>query len=183
MLFFILNSYNYGIYFIIRKTYRLGQELRISRAIIDRMRNSINSDQQLQEILYAVSQPPSHYYFRINLNKITQEDCIAVAQEQFPEFECSAGEIPNALKINILGPYEIDNPEKRIYVDKFAAESILIGANLFLPGVKKVDAKFNRGEKIALYMLTDQSMEEFTFNETSCHVGNGLSAYKFRRIS
>ena len=96
--------------------------------------------------------------------------------EQFPEFECSAGEIPNALKINILGPYEIDNPEKRIYVDKFAAESILIGANLFLPGVKKVDAKFNRGKKIALYMLTDQSMEEFTFNETSCHVGNGLSA-------
>jgi len=94
---------------------------------------------ETQSVLDALSKPVGTYYVRCNTIKSSPDDLkrrlenrgLRVSQNQF---------VPEALGIQVEGPFEVPGNGKQVVVDKHAAESILQGANLYAPGVKSCQA-------------------------------------------
>ncbi|OYT40322.1 MAG: RNA methyltransferase [Desulfurococcales archaeon ex4484_58] len=90
--------------------------------------------------------PPNRLYIRVNTLLISRDELIDLLKEK--------GLNPNpdpyiedAIYFNVKGPYHIPILDKRIIVDRYTAESLMLGANLYRPGVIKYD-DFNKGEKV-----------------------------------
>jgi len=73
---------------------------------------------------------------------------------------------PNFLFLEVKGPNQINSPDlqkNQITIDRFAAESVMIGANMYVPGFEKIHYSFKRGESVAM------------FAPGNIHVGNGIT--------
>ena len=60
----------------------------------------------------------------------------------FPETNSEQGPLENTLKIPFIENQVIPLLAKQIYTDKYAAESIMLGADLFIPGFCGTSDKF-----------------------------------------
>ena len=71
---------------------------------------------------------------RVNILRTTPEKVRKRLAER--EFDVSQHElIPEALWVPIEGPFEVPARLKKVMVDKFTAESVLQGANVYAPGI------------------------------------------------
>lgn len=99
-------------------------------------------------VLEALTKPVSTYYVRCNTLKISASEL----RERLAEIGlrvCQHSALPEALGIQVDGPFEISSTNLRIAVDKFTAESVLQGANLYAPGVKKCPA-IHTGDRVTV---------------------------------
>jgi len=88
----------------------------------------------LEEVLRALRSPGRRYFVRVNTLKTTPEDAKArLAKKGFQVSQHEA--IPEALWVPIQGPFEVSTHPKKVMVEKFTAESVLQGANVYGPGV------------------------------------------------
>ena len=51
--------------------------------------------------------------------------------------------------IKVLGPFDVPELQKKIVVDKLTAEAVMVGANVYAPGVKSMEG-VERGEVVAV---------------------------------
>jgi len=73
---------------------------------------------------------------RVNTLKATPENVKKRLAER--GFDVSQHElIPEALWVPIEGPFEVPSCSKKLMVDKFTAESVLQGANVYAPGIAR----------------------------------------------
>lgn len=73
---------------------------------------------------------------RVNTLKVTPEKARVRLADR--GFNISQHElIPEALWVPIEGPFEVPSCSKRVMVDKFTAESVLQGANVYAPGIAR----------------------------------------------
>ena len=149
----------------------LAETFCISPAVVSRLAGTITDMIFLEEILRAINKPADNYYLRINLPKISADEIIKQMRSAFPDFEISKGQLPNIFKIGVVGRERPDLLEKWVYCDKFAAESVMVGADLFIPGVKGMKGRFPADEQVSI-LLTPPEVPQGQMVE-SFHVANG----------
>lgn len=103
---------------------------------------------ELEKVVQALKSPGKKYYFRVNTLKASPEQVMKSLKEKgFKVKQHSI--IEEALYIPIEGPFEIPIFDKKVMVDKFTAESVLQGAHVYAPGIKKC-SKIKKGEKVTI---------------------------------
>ena len=87
------------------------------------------------DVLEALLKPVNTYYVRCNTLKISPSE-LRKRLEHRGLRVYSHPVLPEALGIQVDGPFGISSNNLRIVVDKYTAESVLQGANVYAPGVK-----------------------------------------------
>jgi len=105
--------------------------------------------EDLDSFLDAVSRPGSRLYFRVNTLRIDPGELIDSLRARGLDVRRDE-ELPEALYVPVQGPFEIERLELCVLVDKRAAESILLGANLYAPGVRWCDPRIRRGDEVSI---------------------------------
>ncbi len=152
----------------------------INPAIVTHLLGTIHDSEELLNIFKAINIVPRDYNLRINLSKITPEEVLKYAKDLFPAIQFKLGFLSNVLKIPISKATIGELQTKIVYCDKFAAESIMLGADLFVPGIKGFNGKFPMGEPVSIVLspnkypeivkISNYSSEELTHK---FHVANG----------
>ncbi len=100
---------------------------------------------RLLEKLYT---PCSRHYLRVNTYRITTGELLDKLRENYPEYIFDKDPfVDDAIYIVVKGPYRVPVVDKKIVVDRHAAESIMLGAPVYRPGVIKYD-DFKAGEEV-----------------------------------
>jgi len=112
--------------------------------------------------------PSKRYYMRVNTLLITPGELIDIFREKYGIKLYQDPFVDEAVYIIVQGPYNVPVVDKKIVVDKNAAESIVLGANVYAPGVINYD-DFRKGEevnivapngKIIALAVTEKSSDE-----------------------
>jgi len=85
-------------------------------------------------MLESLSYPSSRYYIRVNTLKTTVDYVIDELRRIGLEVFRSSF-LPEAVATPIRGPFKISIHAKKVVVDKFTAESVMLGADVYSPGV------------------------------------------------
>lgn len=89
---------------------------------------------RLESILTSLKSPSKYYSFRVNTLKIHSERLLQILRERGLQV-CLHPKLEEALLVEVEGPFDIPLLDKVVVVDKFAAESVMQGAQLYAPGV------------------------------------------------
>ena len=115
---------------------------------------------QLESYLKALARPAKLYFLRVNTLKTTVGKVVKSLREKgFKPKQLI--EIPEAIFIEVKGPLKVPIAEKKVIVDREAAEAVLSGAHLYAPGIIEAD-EAEKGEKVTIY------------SETGVCVGTGI---------
>lgn len=85
-------------------------------------------------ILEALTKSLRTYYVRCNTSKITPSELQSRLRSQGVKVH-QHSLIPEALGIEVEGPFDLPHLNQEIIVDKHTAESVLQGANVYAPGI------------------------------------------------
>ena len=104
------------------------------------------SDSEIDALFRSITTPPPRYYIRVNTAKTTPQELlkrlnsrgISIYRDEF---------LDDALWMPVEGPFQIPDAKKKVVVDKKAAESVMLGADLYAPGVIKTD-RIKKGEEV-----------------------------------
>jgi 16S rRNA (cytosine967-C5)-methyltransferase len=89
---------------------------------------------ELETVVEALRSAGKRYFVRVNTLKASPEDVMQRLSKN--GFETQQDDvIPEALWVPIHGPFEIPLHLRKVMVEKFTAESVLQGANVYAPGV------------------------------------------------
>lgn len=99
----------------------------------------------LEALLERLKTPPRRLYARVNTIKCTRKEVIEfLRKEGFDAYPDE--EIPDAIYFAVEGPFVIEcKSDKKVVVDLKTANSLLLGSNLYRPGIVKMP-RFNRDE-------------------------------------
>jgi len=97
-------------------------------------------------VLDKIHTPPSRLYVRVNTLRTDRDDLLKLLDRH----GYSAHPDPyvhEAIYFEITGPYNVPVLDKKIYVDKYTAENVMIGSDLYAPGVVKY-SYFEKGDLV-----------------------------------
>ncbi|RLE82786.1 MAG: hypothetical protein DRJ51_00495 [Thermoprotei archaeon] len=108
--------------------------------------------ERVEKIVRKLTVPVKRYYVRVNTLKTTREELMERLAERglkaYPD-----PLLPDAIYFEVKGPYKIPSAPKKVIVDKFAAESVYQGADLYAPGVMRGDP-IRRGDEVIILSPT-----------------------------
>jgi len=95
----------------------------------------------------ALSSPGSWYTVRVN----TLKSSVDKVEEGLRSlgFEVRALADLDVVLIKVLGPFDVPELQKKMVVDKLTAEAVMVGANVYAPGVKSMEG-VERGETVTI---------------------------------
>ncbi len=129
------------------------KNLKINRFFYEKLFPIAKSyDFDFNDLVCSLAVPSTKYYVRVNLLKTSVEKTIKQLKDEGHEFH-SDGKIEEAIYTKINGPkldisMESTNIKGFVIADRFAAESVMLGADLYSPGVISVNA--NEGEEVKI---------------------------------
>ncbi|MBS7287557.1 MAG: hypothetical protein KIH01_02100 [Candidatus Freyarchaeota archaeon] len=104
--------------------------------------------ERCKSILGCLKTPPPVYYLRVN-TLVADRDEVIKKLEWFGVEVVPHPQLEEALGISVEGPFEVEPCEKMVVADKLACESVMIGTDLYAPGV--ITAKgVRKGDKVAV---------------------------------
>ncbi|MCE4624941.1 MAG: RsmB/NOP family class I SAM-dependent RNA methyltransferase [Desulfurococcales archaeon] len=112
-------------------------------------------------IVGDIQSPPRRLYVRVNTAKIGVDEYIELAHRFGVELHVDE-EVPHAVWAPVEGPFQLRKYRGWVVADKRAAESVLMGSDLYAPGVIMAGG-FSRGDKVSIY------------SPNRVHVGNGIA--------
>jgi predicted RNA-binding protein (TIGR00451 family) len=104
--------------------------------------------EDLERVLQSIKKPSDRFFSRVNTLKVSTEeliDCFVSKGVDVYRFN----PIDEAIFTSIKGPFEFSQVEKKIVVDKFAAESVLQGSHIYAPGIVKC-SKLRKGNMVTI---------------------------------
>ncbi len=114
----------------------VGRVLLYDNELLDELRRVYGHS--LHVLLTALTAPPRRYYFRVNV--LRREPGVVLDEMRAEGYRVYMDEHwGEALWLPVVGPQRIQLHDCMIVVDKRAAESVMMGANLYAPGVVKVE--------------------------------------------
>jgi 16S rRNA (cytosine967-C5)-methyltransferase len=128
---------------------------------------------ETEKVLESLREPVRTYYVRCNTHKIHPDSLMSSLQKKGLEVAQNSA-IPEAIGINVKGPYEIETPQNEIIVEKKTAESVLQGAHVYAPGIIKcgsmrigdeVSITSELGEVVAVGKAVMSATEVLTFKK------------------
>jgi len=88
----------------------------------------------IDSILTSITKPPAGLYMRVNLLRASREMVIdMIEREGYRAYRDAV--LDEAIYIPIEGPYKVTLRDKVVVADKRASESVMMGSNLYAPGV------------------------------------------------
>ncbi|OYT62627.1 MAG: 16S rRNA methyltransferase [Thermofilum sp. ex4484_15] len=101
---------------------------------------------RLKAMLRALTEPGRRYYVRVNTLLASPGEVMDRLRDRGVEvFEDEV--VEEALYFPIKGPYKVPLAGKVVVADKYAAESVLQGSNLYAPGVLKAEG-VRKGDEV-----------------------------------
>ncbi|MEZ0319915.1 MAG: RsmB/NOP family class I SAM-dependent RNA methyltransferase [Pyrobaculum sp.] len=104
------------------------------------------TDGEIDALFKAIKTPPPRYYLRVNTAKTTPGDLIRILGKRGISVYRDE-HVEEAIWAPVQGPYKIPTAKKLVVADKKAAESVMLGADLYAPGVLKTD-EVRSGEEV-----------------------------------
>ena len=102
----------------------------------------------LCSLVKSLLRPPPRLYVRVNTLKVSVDSYLKVLEDRGLEFRVDK-DIPEAIWYPVEGPLNWEFRGKKVIVDKVAAESVLMGSDLYAPGV--VEARgVERGDEVVI---------------------------------
>ena len=101
-----------------------------------------------ENILNALRTPPRRFSIRVNLLKSRPENVVDFLERTGYRIELHE-DLDEVIFLKIEGPFELPEVEKAVVADKKAAESVLMGAHLFAPGVLQAKG-VKKGDEVAV---------------------------------
>ncbi len=89
------------------------------------------------KIFCSLVKPPRRYYLRVNLLRASREEVLRLLLDEGWEFRPDE-RMPEAIYLEVKGPQKIEDTGKYVVADTVAAERVMIGANLYIPGIKRI---------------------------------------------
>ena len=112
-------------------------------------------------LMDRLQKPPNRIYVRVNTLKISPEDYVELARASGYRLERDE-ELGEALWAPVRGPRRLERLGKTVVADKAAAESVMVGSDLFAPGVLYAKG-VERGDRVSIV------------SPNGVHVGNGVA--------
>ncbi len=170
------------------RVYGVLGELRYDSGVL----RSISRVTRVADFLSSIMVPGKRYYVRVNLMSVSRGEFIDFLREKGVEVYGDEF-LEEAVWFPVKGPFKVPIVEKRVIADKYAAESVYLGADLFVPGV--ISAKgVKRGEEVNIvsvngdvvgYGIAVMDGEEMVRRKRGLAVRNLVSVYRvlsLRRI-
>ena len=105
----------------------------LSRAVLEELARIYGDE--LPSVLRAMARPGRRYYLRVNTLKASREEVIERLREKGLDARAD-GSLPEAIYLPVEGPFKLPEAEKAVVVDKFAAESAMMGSHIYVPGIR-----------------------------------------------
>ncbi|MEM4819797.1 MAG: RsmB/NOP family class I SAM-dependent RNA methyltransferase [Acidilobaceae archaeon] len=103
----------------------------------------------LCSLLRSLTRPAPRLYIRVNTLKIDPEEYRELLKSSGYGFERDE-ELNEALWTPVEGPFRITVYDKKVVADKVASESVLMGSDLYLPGVLEASG-IKEGDLVTVY--------------------------------
>jgi 16S rRNA C967 or C1407 C5-methylase (RsmB/RsmF family)/predicted ribosome-associated RNA-binding protein Tma20 len=130
-----------------------------------------NLRSHINDLISSMQTPQKWFSIRINPIRIAEHVESDVLEEIKSHFQLKLDPfIANLQFLHVNGPFTLEKYPREIIVDKSAAESIMTGANLYIPGFIKPLPKFRQFEKFSLY------------GPNHVHIANGITQYSHKEI-
>lgn len=174
----------------IPEIFRIAQETNISPATIGQIIELILSKMKhleevsweslkilLKKFISNMKTPQKLYSIRIKLDTKSDWSKITTIHELSNDFSnqytsgISDPQIPNLYYFLVKGPLDLKLHNSKVYLDRFAAESVMIGANLYIPGIINNQNMFHENEYVSMY------------GPNNVHVGNGITKIDSKDLS
>ena len=101
----------------------------------------------IEKDIEALTRPPRRYYMRVNTVLADPDEVVARLRARGIEAYRDE-EIPEAIWAPVKGPFRVPTTSRIIIAEKFAAESVMMGANLYAPGILKVPQLVKPGDEV-----------------------------------
>jgi predicted RNA-binding protein (TIGR00451 family) len=92
--------------------------------------------EDIDKVVQSLKLPGRHYYFRVNTLKTTVDKIVKRLEENGLRVNRHP-QIEEALYFEVESSKPVMTFEKKVVVDKFTAESVLQGAHVYAPGIRK----------------------------------------------
>lgn len=103
-----------------------------------------------REVLYSLTRPPRRLYLRVNTLRTSREEVLDLIESE--GYRAYPDEIlPEAVYFEVEGPVALEDTGHRVVVDKRTAESVMMGANVYIPGVLWCDRSIKRGSWVSVF--------------------------------
>ena len=102
---------------------------------------------EADQVIRALSSPGSWYAIRVNTLKSSVDRVEKYLRSL--GFEVKALADVDVVLIKVLGPFDVPELQKRVVVDKLTAEAVMMGANVYAPGVKSME-EVEKGETVTV---------------------------------
>ncbi len=127
--------------------------------------------EQVENLISSLQTPQKWFSLRINPVKSKQKSYKKIFDTMRKDYEVLSSKIINNLAfVPVKGPFPLQKHSREIIVDKFAAESMMTGANLYIPGFLRPFPKFQKGESFSIY------------GPNRIHVANGITQFSYKEI-
>ncbi len=126
-----------------------GTPLEYDHGLIERLEPVLGSPSSLCRELSALLAPTSRLYVRVNTLKVNVDEYLGLLREQGLRFERDP-DVPEAIWHPVEGPLEVPVYDVKVVVDKRAAESVLMGSDLYAPGVVYAPRSLRPGVRVTI---------------------------------
>jgi 16S rRNA (cytosine967-C5)-methyltransferase len=99
--------------------------------------------------LKALESPPPRLYVRVNTLKVSVEEYLGILRGAGLEFRRDP-DIPEAIWHPVEGPLEVPVFGVKVIADKRASESVLMGSDLYAPGILWAPRGLRRGMRVTV---------------------------------
>jgi len=138
----------------------------------------------IEKDLAELTKPPRRYYMRVNTALISIDELINRLRSRGMEIHRDE-EVPEAVWVPVKGPFKVPHATKVIVAEKMAAESVMMGANLYAPGVLKVPQPVKPGDEVNV-VAPDGTVVAYgiveTDPDTAARIGRGVIVRVLRSI-
>lgn len=114
------------------------------------------SDKEIEKMFVSIRRPTSRYYIRVNTRKIDPYELYKRFIRKGLKVHLDE-HIREALWFEVEGPNKIPSARKIVIADKYAAESVYVGANLYAPGVVKARG-VKKGDEVVILAPTGEEV-------------------------
>jgi predicted RNA-binding protein (TIGR00451 family) len=122
---------------------------------------------ELPRFLESLLRPGSRLYARVNVLRVDPGELVDRLRMRNIEVYRDE-ELPEAIYFRIYGPYKVGLKDKVVVVDKETAESVVLGANVYAPGVIKCYYDVRVGDEVTVVTRNGFPVAEGVLT-TDCH--------------
>jgi len=106
--------------------------------LVESLRRVYGSD--LEKFFEAIRKPGKRLYVRVN-TILANRDYVVESMAKKNIFALKDPILDEAIYFNVEGPFNVPMEKSLVIVDKRTAESVILGANVYVPGVLKILGK------------------------------------------